>query len=239
MPAQTHVARAWTDVARIPAIDARPVAAITARGVLQLRGGPTVVHRSIASGGLTLHAGGRIEPGDATLAGPPGAPPHSTRVGDDTVLGLLDAAQFFASVFRMDKAAWRAQPAAQVLDCTTPCDDALAERLAPTGAPSLVWLDGGLRLNGAAELGSPGRPVLLVVDGAVHLRGPLRIYGVLYLRSADWRDEAGADIRGALLAENDLLLAGPTRIEHDAAVMERLQRCCGTYARMPGSWRDF
>jgi hypothetical protein len=81
--------------------------------------------------------------------------------------------------------------------------------------------------------------VLLVVDGPVRLRGVVRLHGVLYLRAAEWRDDAGADIHGVLLAESDLLLSGPTRIEHDSGVLERLQACCGTYARVPGSWRDF
>jgi hypothetical protein len=238
-PTGLHITRAWADVARIPAIDVRPVAAITARGTLRLRDGPIVVHHGIASGGLTLHGGTTVDPGDARLVGPPGAPPLSTIVAGDTALAALDATQFFASAFRMNAAAWRAQPAARQLSCTSPCDQALAQQLAAQGAPSLLWLDGGLRLDAATELGSPERPVLLVVDGPVHLRGAVRIHGVLYLRTADWRDDAGADIHGALLAENDLLLTGPTRIQHDGGIVERLQGCCGSYARMPGSWRDF
>jgi Tfp pilus assembly protein PilX len=239
VPAGIHVTRAWADVARIPAIDVRPVAAITVRGMLRLRDAPTVIHHRVASGGLTLHTGAAVDPGDAALVGPPGAPPLSTVVGGDAALASLDGAQFFASAFRMNRAAWRAQPAAQAVDCKSACDQTLAQRLAGQGAPSLVWLDGGLHLDGATELGSPERPVLLVIDGPVHLRGPVRIHGVLYLRSAEWRDNAGADIHGALLAENDLLLTGPSRIQHDSSIVERLHLCCGTYARVPGSWRDF
>ncbi|WP_457334089.1 hypothetical protein [Rhizobacter sp. P5_C2] len=238
-PTGLRVTRAWTDVARIPAIDVRPAAAITVRGTLQLRDGPIVIHRGIASGGLTLHVGAHVDPGDARLVGPPGAPPLSTVVAGDATLASLDAAQFFASAFRMNVAAWRAQPAARQLACASPCDRALAQALAAPGAPSLVWLDGGLHLDGPTELGSRERPVLLVVDGPVHLRGVVRIHGVLYLRAAGWRDDAGADIHGVLLAESDLLLSGPTRIDHDSDVVERLQACCGTYARVPGSWRDF
>ena len=238
-PTGLRVTRAWADVARIPAIDVRPAAAITVRGTLQLRDGPIVIHRGIASGGLTLHVGAHVDPGDARLVGPPGAPPLSTIVAGDAALASLDSAQFFASAFRMNVAAWRAQPAARQLACASPCDQALAQSLAAPGAPSLVWLDGGLRLDEPTELGSPERPVLLVVDGPVHLRGLVRIHGVLYLRAAEWRDDAGADIHGVLLAESDLLLSGPTRIEHDSSVVERLRACCGTYARVPGSWRDF
>lgn len=238
-PPATHVTRTWADVARIPAIDVRPVAAVTVRGSVQLRGEPTVVHHGIASGGLTLHAGAEADPGDARLIGPPGAPALSTIVGADAALASVDAAQFFASVFRMNRTTWQAQPVARFVTCTTPCDAEVSRRLAPPGSATLLWVDGGLRLDGATELGSPTRPVLLIVDGAVHLRGPARIHGVLYLRSAEWRDEAGATLHGALLAENDLRLSGPTRIEHDGAVIEHLQMCCGTWARVPGSWRDF
>lgn len=237
--AAVHVARAWADAARIPAIDVRPVAAITARGSVQLQGGPTVVHHGIASGGLTLHAGAEADPGDARLVGPPGAPALSTIVSADAALASVDAAQFFASVFRMNRTTWQAQPAARFVTCTRPCDDEISRRLAPPGSATLLWLDGGLRLDGATQLGSPARPVLLVVDGAVHLRGPARIHGVLYLRNAEWRDEAGATLHGALLAEDDLLLSGPTRIDHYSTIIERLQMCCGTWARVPGSWRDF
>ena len=238
-PTGLHVTRAWAQVARIPAIDVRPAAAITVRGALRLRDGPTVIHRVIASGGLTLHGGAGVDPGDAGLVGPPGAPPLSTIVARDAALASLDGTQFFASAFRMNPAAWRAQPAARQLACASPCDQALGQLLVAPGAASLIWLDGGLHLDGPTELGSREHPVLLVVDGPVHLRGLVRIHGVLYLRAAEWRDDAGADIHGVLLAETDLLLSGPSRIEHDSGVVERLQACCGTYARVPGSWRDF
>lgn len=238
-PAGSNLARAWADVARLPALDARPVAAITARGRLQLKGSPTVVHQQIASGGFTLHAGADIDSADAALVGPPGTPGPTTVIAGDGTLAALTPAQFFASAFRMDAAAWQAQPAARTLACSEACDAALAQLVGAPGAPTLVWLDGGLHLDSATELGSAQRPVLFVVDGPVQLRTAVHIHGVLYLRSADWLDSAGATLQGAVLAEGDLRLEGLTRIEHDGAALLRLNDCCGSVARMPGSWRDF
>jgi len=233
------VSRIWTEVERLPALDTLPVAAITARGALTLDGTPTVLHQGIASGAIALHAGGVVNIGVADVAGPPGAPVASIVVAGDPVLASLNAAQFFASSFRMDAAAWKAQPAARVLNCAQPCDDALLQRVGKHGAHPLVWLEGGLALASATELGSPQHPVLLVVDGPVRLRTPVQVHGLLYLRSPAWDDDAGASVHGALLAEHELRLAGATRVEHDAEVLQRLQGCCGSFARRPGSWRDF
>lgn len=233
------VARLWTEVERLPALDTLPVAAITARGALVLDDESTVLHLDIASGAIALHSGSTVAIGTADVAGPPGAPVASIVVAGDPVLASLSAAQFFASSFRMDAAAWKAQPGARVLDCEQPCDEALLQLVGPHAAHPLVWLEGGLTLASAAELGSPQHPVLLVVDGPVRLRTPVQVHGLLYLRSPTWEDDAGATVHGALLAEHDLALAGATRIEHDAQVLRRLHGCCGSFARRPGSWRDF
>lgn len=236
--ADGSTARVWADAERLPALDTLPIAALTARGSITLDG-PVTLRHADATSGITLHAGGVVRPGQARLDGPPGAPAASTVVAGDPVLAALDSAQFFASAFRMDAPTWQRQPAARRLRCDSACDESLARLLGGPGMHPLLWLDGGLTLHEPAQLGSAEQPVLLVVDGPVRLAASLRLHGLVYLRTTDWQDTGGAELRGALLAEGDLVMAGSTTLTHDAAVLQTLARCCGSYARRPGSWRDF
>jgi hypothetical protein len=154
---------------------------------------------------------------------------------DDPALAQLSVQGLFASVFRMDKATWRAQPTVRIVDCKSACDQSLAQ----TPYTSLMWLDGGLKLDTPIVLGTPERPVLLVVDGPVDIHANATIHGVVYTTSPTWTDTAGASVNGAVLVEGDLQATGATQINHNAALLKALHDRTGSYARVPGSWRDF
>jgi hypothetical protein len=46
-------------------------------------------------------------------------------------------------------------------------------------------------------------------------------------------------VRGAIVSESDALIANASDFVRDAAVLNDLQSQVGSYARVPGSWRDF
>jgi hypothetical protein len=96
-----------------------------------------------------------------------------------------------------------------------------------------------LKLETPIVLGTPEHPVLLVVDGPVDIHAKAVIHGAVYVTSSSWTDSAGASIHGAVLVEGDLQATGATQISHNAALLLALHDHTGSYARVPGSWRDF
>jgi hypothetical protein len=182
-----------------------------------------------------MHSGGSVDTAHVRLTSSPGTPAAASVIDSDPALAQLSAQGLFASVFRMDKATWRAQPAVRIVDCKSACDQSLAQ--APYA--SLMWLDGGLKLDTPIVLGTPERPVLLVVDGPVDIHANATVHGVIYTTSPTWTDTAGASVNGAVLVEGDLQATGATQINHNAALLKALHDRTGSYARVPGSWRDF
>lgn len=223
------------DIGRLPGLDTVPAAALTVRSHAAFTGDIAITHTNAASGGVTLHTGGAMQGVAPRVTSTPGTPPRASIVSDDVALASLTPQGLHASVFRMGTTAWREQPGVATVDCHSACDTALA-----TAARhhSLIALDGGLRLDTLITLGSPQRPVLLVVDGPVELHAAATLHGLLYLREAHWTDNAGASVHGAVIAENDLQAEGASHIHHDVAVLQALQRRGGTHAPVAGSWRD-
>ncbi len=220
-------------VGRLPGLDTLPAAALTVRGTATASFG--VHHTDPSTGGLTVHSGGAFDATPLSLTSTPGTPPSASVLTNDAGLAHLSAQGLFASVFRMDKAAWRSQPVVHEMGCESDCGAALAQAVT---THSLIWLRGGLRVDVPVVLGTPERPVLLVVDGPVQLQASAVIHGVVYTTDATWTDTAGAAIHGAVIAEGDLHASGNTQIHHHRAVLEALHQRTGTYARLPGSWRD-
>ncbi|MBX3618787.1 MAG: hypothetical protein KF891_02170 [Rhizobacter sp.] len=225
-------------VGLLPGLDTVPAAALTVKGTASFDSGLLVVrHTDPSSGGLTVQAGGAIEGPALSLVSTPGTPPGASALSGDIALAGLSPASLHASLFRMDRSSWRAQPSVRALDCASACDATLAEAVERQGHRLLV-LDGGLRLDAATRVGTAERPVLLVVDGPVELHARTVIHGLVYTRHSHWADDAGATVEGAVVAENDLQAQGYTQIRHDAAVLRLLQQHTGTYAPVAGSWRD-
>lgn len=222
-------------IGRLPGLDTLPAAALTVRGNASFTGDFTLTHTDAASGGVTLHTGGGVQGPTLRAISTPGTPSRASILSNHAALAALTAQGLHASVFRMDRASWRQQATAVTLNCNTDCDAALADA---ARQHTLIALDGGLHLGTPLTLGTPQRPVLLVVDGPVELHAAAMIHGLVYTRHAQWTDSGGATIRGAVIAENDLHAQGNTTIHHDITVLLTLHRRSGTYAPVAGSWRD-
>jgi carbonic anhydrase/acetyltransferase-like protein (isoleucine patch superfamily) len=90
-------------------------------------------------------------------------------------------------------------------------------------------------------LGTAQRPVLIVVDGEVHLQGNVVVHGLLYSGALRWDDAgaANAQLHGAAIAEGNFIGNATPLIARDAAILARLQQQGGSFVRVGGSWRDF
>jgi len=222
---------------RLPGLDSLPAAALTVRGSASFGSGAFGVHHTDpASGGLTLHSGAALPGLPLHLSSTPGTPASASVLANDPALAALTPQGLFASLFRMDKTSWRTQPMVHELDCSQACDGVLAEAAT---RHQLLWLRGGLQLDTPLTLGTPQRPVLLVVDGPVRLQVGAIIHGLVYGTHASWVDTAGAAIHGAVVLEDTLQASGNTQIHHHLAVLQALHQHTGSYARVANSWRDF
>jgi hypothetical protein len=234
-------ARVEVALALLPGLRAAPVAALTVGGNVDAGAGALgVYNRDAATGGIALHAGGTVAANALRLGVPAGSPLDVALVSGDAELAALAADRFFARWFGMDLAAWRAQPAATALSCAGNCASTLAGVLA-AGA-RLVAAEGDVVLDGPLALGTPERPVVLVVPGALRLRGAVAVHGVVVAGSLAWHDaaeNAGALVRGAALVEGSYQGDAAADFVRDPTVLAWLRRQTGSFARVNGSWKDF
>ena len=87
-----------------------------------------------------------------------------------------------------------------------------------TNLNPVVWHDGDLTINGGT-LGSPDRPVTLVVDGDVNMTGNVIVWGVVYMTGTDFA--AGTSkIFGTLVGENDITIRGNHSVFFNVAFSE-------------------
>lgn len=236
-----HEAAARVEVAfgLVPGLRSAPGAALTARGDVDAGASALGLHNADAgSGGVAVHAGGNVAGNVLRLTAPAGSALDGSIVSGDTNLSGLAGDRFFARWFGMDKAAWMAQPAATRIACGGDCNTAVAEAVA--AGSRLLAVDGDLALEGPLSLGTALRPIVVVSTGALRLRGAVALHGVVVATSIDWRDTAvGALVQGAAISEGTYSGDAASDIVHDAAILARLQRSSGSFARVNGSWKDF
>jgi len=232
-------AHAVVSVGHLPALAHPPAAALTVHGRLDLGDAPWSVATGARPGTLALRTGGAVNAGRLDVQGPPGAPRSSLLSAADPSLQAIEPATAFTRHFHMDPAGWRALPAVREVPCSTPCDTALHALLGPRVHHPMLWLAGGLHLAAPATLGTPEHPVLLVVDGPVHLAAEVHVHGLVWARSPRWDSPGSTEVIGAVVAEGDLSGSGTTRVRHDLPTLQALRHRTGTFVRVPGSWRDF
>jgi hypothetical protein len=226
-------------------IAAAPVAALTARGSVDLGGSAfTATNTTAATDGITVRAGGMVIPAGMVLQGKPGTPGLSTILQEDPLFSSaspawMTADRYFASVFNVWPATFRDQPAAVVLNCgVSGCTDTdVLDKIAMhPGHP--IWVAGNL-VVGSADIGSAAAPALLIVNGDLTFSAAHTVYGLVYLRQATWTTAGTGTIQGAVVAEGDVEGTGVLTLVHDAAVLTRLRYAAGSLVRVPGSWKDF
>ena len=234
-------ARAQALFALLPALRTVPAAALTARGAIDADTAAFGVHNSdAASGGLAIDAGGAVRIAAAHVGTVPGASTADAIAANDPQLAALTPVQLFAGYFGLDKGAWSRRPIVKHMACAGDCTAALAALVANDPDPSLVQIDGDLRIGGPVTLGSLERPVVIVASGAVQFTGDVALTGVLYGSALTWTGTSPhARVRGAFIVEGDYQGDATPEIVYDAAVLARLRGNAGSFTRVNGSWRDF
>lgn len=228
-------------LALAPALATTPIAALTARGDVTAEGPLALANTDATSGGLTVHAGGHAALPLASLINVPGSPASASVAANDAQLSAGDGEGLLTRWLGIDRARWRQLPNARVLRCPADCAADVALALGAGNPYPLLWIAGDLNLEGPNTVGSAEQPVMLVVEGQTRLSGGVQVHGVIVSLAAAW-DTSGstnARVQGALIALGSVVGTGAPTITFDAAVLARLHAQTGSFARVPGSWRDF
>jgi len=152
----------------------------------------------------------------------------------------------FVSVFGMDRATYRSQPAAVQVTCAGNCGAAIDAAIWRNPG-RVIWVQGPATIESNMVWGTADQPVMLVVQGDLTVSGGLQLFGVLYLRNGAgddslWTTNAGSTrIHGAVVVEGNLSMAGATAptIVFNPGVLSTINVKQGSLVRIPGSWRDF
>lgn len=221
-----------------PAIATVPVAPLTAKETVNANNSKLGLHNAdVASGGASVHTGGSVIAPNARFTTPPGSSTEGSIIENDESLSAIPGNRFFVSFFGIDKALWKQQPAVKPIRCSNSCGNALLTALA--SGHRLLWIDGDAELNGPVTMGSRERPVLIVATGTLRLTGPVRVTGVIYAASLSWQGAPGGQIRGSAITESTYDGDASPDLIYDPAVLAALKTGAGSFARLPGSWKDF
>lgn len=122
----------------------------------------------------------------------------------------------------------------------------------PTSAWSgLVWCQINCDIGANQQIGTPDRPVLLVIDGAAKIQG--RVFGMIFLRStgtvldpltggtATLDMNAGASVYGSVIVQGQVNKAnGTAAIIYNGDVLENLAKdpSNNKFGGIPGGWAD-
>jgi Tfp pilus assembly protein PilX len=226
-------------IGSIAGLKTPPGAPLTARGAVNVGNAALgVTNGDPSSNGITINAGFGIDGDNIRITTVPGTPPKSTLVGNDSSLRNTTEDQMFAMFFGMDKATYKNLPSVTQLTC--PCDQDDIEAAYDSGERQL-WLNGNLSINANDQFGTQTDPLIMIVDGNVELRGTIQIFGVIYSTGITWDNTGGggALLRGAAISEGSYQGNGTPDYFYDPVVLGWLKYAVGSFARIPGSWRDF
>ena len=218
-----------------------PAAPLTLKGTLNHGGtGLTLVNADPATTGITVHAGGGVTTlASLKLVTTPGTPSELS-VFEDATLGDLSPNRMFANVFGLWRETYRDQPGAVLLNCGLGGCSASTVRTTIAQNPGRVlWLQGDFSVDSAGDIGSAAEPVVIVASGTVSFTAAARMYGLLYTQAATWTTSGAAEVRGAVVAEGNVVGSSTATFVYDAPLLTQLRTRSGSFALVPGSWRDF
>lgn len=226
----------------LPGLSSAPAAPLTTRGSVDAGAAALGLHHTdAASGGITAHTGGSLIGSSLRLTTAPGGAAEVSASTHDAALASIAPERLFATHFGLDKATWNGHAAVQAVACDAECGVALAAAIDSVSSNRLISIGSDARIEGPVTLGSPDRPVVIVVDGSITLTGDVTLHGLLYASAVRW-DDAGPPrgrVHGAVISESGYGGSAAPDLIHDATLLRSLQRQTGSYARVPGSWRDF
>lgn len=141
---------------------------------------------------------------------------------------------------------------AQAVRITNGSNKVVTNSYLNSSASGMIWCQAGCNIGSGVIVGSPDRPVLLVIDGNVRIQG--RVYGMVFVRTdgagpidpavggtAVLDMNAGATVYGALVVQGTVDKAnGTAAVVYNGDILTRLANdpAGNRYATLPGAWTD-
>jgi hypothetical protein len=231
---------------------ARPKAALTVRGSMTATA-LNVANVRVVDGGVTIHASGNIDtsPPSLTLTTLAGNALSGSTIPNDAALDLPALGseysardRFFAAIFNLMPATWLQQPALVRVDCSSGCDAQDLRDQIEANPMAPLWIEGDVDINGSTDIGTATSPALLVINGDLSFStSGVTIYGLVLVRPTDvvsgWAINGSGRIVGAVVVDGPVSGSGALEIQYDGDVLSAVKATAGSFARVPGSWRDW
>lgn len=241
-PVVDALATTLTTAGLVRALPVVPPATLTAGGTVTAdpgAGGQLQVANGDSGTGITVHAGAGLAAPASQFLGPAGSGSDGVQANDTALAALAAAASegWFRTLFGMDSASYRRQPAVVRVNCATGCTLADLSDVFDGHPHNPVWVDGNLTLGAARALGSTADPLMLIVTGTLTLAADVDLTGFVHAGAVSWA--AGADaasLRGALMTPGNFTATTTATLSYDRAVLDRIQLRYGSFVRVPGSW---
>ena len=228
-------------VALASGLKSPPVAALTARGNVDVGGAALSVYNTAPGKGTTILSGGTVNQTNLVLRGPPGTPGSRTLVENDPGLSAVafSADRMFASLFGMWPTTYLGQPAAVTLNCGGGCNAAAIRTALDFNPGRVILANGNVDFNGGGDVGSAFDPALIVVNGNVTFSAPTNVFGFVYGDTANWVSSGTGQIRGGVAAEGQISGSGAFAAVYDESILSHLRWRTGSFVKVPGSWKDY
>lgn len=239
LPTTDGLSGALTTVGLVRALPIPPIAALTTGQ--SITGAALSISNADPGTGLAVHAGGNAPEPPSTgivYGGPPGSSVVTWLRDDSTLTQLRSEANngWFRKMFGMDPATYQRQPAVRIVDCAGGCTSASLNNVLLGYPRNPIWVAGNLNLDTAGALGTL-EPLMLIVTGQLTISADVDITGFLHAESIVWAaGAAGASVRGAMVAKDTFVAAGPATLDYDRAVLDLISLRYGSFVRAPGSW---
>ncbi len=195
--------------------------------------------------GLLVDAGGEVtakKDGMKLAITLPGRPPQDALIENDSVLAGLFAADntgeaMFRNFFGMSIDEFRTMGRTETI--TGGIDEL---RLKYAAGATTFYVTSAIDF-GKIDLGTPERPVIIVLDRAKKPKfegdKEATVYGLVYQNDDDWKQDHHGEIRGATISRGKFDSNHEMKFSYDRTVLNNLQDITSDLIRVPGSWRDF
>jgi hypothetical protein len=145
----------------------------------------------------------------------------------------------FASVFGVWRSTYWNQPGAVTLACVGTCGAADVRNALNFNPGRAILVPGNLDFDGGGDVGAVGNPALVVVSGNVTFSAPTNVFGFVYSEAANWASAGTGQVRGGMAGEGRISGNGSFAAVYDPEILAHLRWRTGSFAKVPGSWKDY
>jgi len=206
------------------------ISQITASGSPPLTYTITTQGSIIESGSFTVGGTNSLDVGGSILTSG-SANVTGTITSPDVPLAAMTSAALFQKIFSTTQATEMAS--AQSAGTYYP---AASVNYAQMNGGGTFWIQGNLVNSSSVTMGTPAKPVIVIVNGNFTNSGTLTVNGILYVMGATTAS-GSFSVTGAMVSQGNITLSGQSYV-YNANIVKQLLGG-SSYNKVPGSWKDF